>query len=349
MTNFQANDPTLGILLINLGTPKSTELQDIKSYLKEFLNDPYVIDIPAPLRWLLVNGIILNVRPRKTQHAYKSIWTEQGSPLMVISKKFHSAFNQYARQQGFEGPIELAMRYSEPNLKSAIRRLVSQGTKKIVALPLYPQYALSSTETAIAKTNDIFKELNIGNIPVHWVPAFYNEDAYIQSLAQTVRDSGALDRTDFLLMSFHGLPERHVKKTDGANGKYCLSNPDCCKVISDLNQNCYRAQSYQTAKRLAQELGLPDTKWRVGFQSRLTRRWIQPFTDQIITDLPKSGIKRVAVTCPSFTVDCLETLEEIGLRAKEDFIQAGGQHLELIPCLNDHPSWIKGAWSLVSR
>jgi ferrochelatase len=351
LTNFPAkgefsNSSTIGLLLINLGTPKSTQLKDIKSYLKEFLNDPYVIDIPTPLRWLLVNGIILNTRPPKTQHAYQSIWTERGSPLLTLSQDFKSAFAKLAQENGFHGPIELGMRYAEPSLKVAIENLRNKGATQILAFPLYPQYALSSTETAKSKVHDVLVELGAATLPVKWVSPFFNDPDYIHALTESVHMSGALSRTDHLLMSFHGLPERHVKKTDGAGGNYCLSKSTCCDSISDLNRNCYRAQSYQTARSLAQALALKESQWSVGFQSRLTRRWIQPFTDHRLKELPSQGIKRLAVICPSFTVDCLETLEEIGMRAKEEFRSAGGTHLELIPCVNAQPAWVKSAYKI---
>lgn len=347
MTNSLSEKPNTGILLVNLGTPKSTELADIKAYLSEFLNDPYVIDLPAPLRWFLVNVIILNVRSPKTRHAYQAVWTDAGSPLLVISRRFEARFREYAKSAGFTGPIEMGMRYAQPSLSAAVARLRAQGAKRIVTLPLYPQYALSSTETVLAKLKAIFKDLKLKESDLSSVPAFYDDADFIKCLAQSVRDSGAMERADHLMMSFHGLPERHVKKTDGENGKYCLSSTSCCDRITDKNKNCYRAQSFQTARLLARELGLRSDQWSISFQSRLTRKWIQPFTDKTLEAFPGRGIKKVAVICPSFVTDCLETLEEIGIRAKEDFVAAGGEHLELIPCLNDRADWVQAAWGLV--
>lgn len=345
-TNLKTGPSKTGILLVNLGTPLSTDLPDIKNYLREFLSDPFVIDLPTPLRWILVNGIILKVRPRKTQHAYKSIWTEEGSPLLVLSRRFEAAFSAVARAAKFEGPIELAMRYSSPSLKEGLQKLKKGGATEVIAVPLYPQYALSSTETVVQKLKELAPEFEL---PLTFVPAFYKDPEFIRALVESVHASGALKRCDHLVMSFHGLPERHVKKTDGCGGRHCLSKPDCCEVIDSKNENCYRAQSVQTARLLAQELGLKSDQWSLGFQSRLTRKWIQPFTDKIIEELPSRGIRKVAVICPSFVTDCLETLEEIGMRAKEDFVSRGGEHLELIPCLNDQKSWAEACWSLTQR
>lgn len=321
----------VGYLLLNLGTPKSLDLRDIKAYLNEFLNDPYVIDIPWLFRKILVNGLILNTRPPKTREAYSKIWTSRGSPLLYISQ----AQRELVAAK-ISAPVELAMRYSEPSIQTALSNLKLQGVSRVVALPLYPQYALSSTETGIKKCLEVASTIGL---EITFVEPFYSHPGFIKSYASAIREH--MDGADALLLSFHGLPERHVKKTDGAGGKYCLSTLNCSDQITDLNRNCYRAQCYYTAKAIARELGLSSEKLLVGFQSRLTRKWIQPFTDEILKDLPSRGIKRLVVACPSFVTDCLETLEEIGLRARTDFKSYGGEELTLVPCLNTREDWIE--------
>lgn len=326
------NSPNkIGYLLLNLGTPKSLELRDIKSYLNEFLNDPYVIDLPWLLRKLLVNGIILNTRPPKTREAFSKIWTSRGSPLLYISQEQRDKIALKT-----SAPVELAMRYSEPSIRTALTKLKFQGVSKVVVLPLYPQYALSSTETGIQKC---LEEAAFVGLEVKFVEPFYSHQGFIKSFASAIQEH--MKGADALLLSFHGLPERHVKKTDGAGGKYCLSTLNCCDQITELNQNCYRAQCFYTARAIAHELDLPTEKLHVSFQSRLTRKWIRPFTDEILKDLPSRGIKRLVVACPSFVTDCLETLEEIGLRARADFKSYGGEELTLVPCLNTREDWIE--------
>jgi ferrochelatase len=319
-----------GILLLNLGTPKSLELSDIKDYLDEFLNDPYVIDLPSPMRRLLVNGVILRTRPTKTQAAYKKIWTDKGSPLLQISLQQRDLL-----AKKLPIPVALGMRYQEPSIAQALNQLKMQGCTEVRCLPLYPQYALSSTETGIQKVKE---EADLRKLKVSFVPEFYDHSGFISSHVNAIKEK--LEGADALMLSFHGLPERHVKKTDACGGKYCLSKPDCCARINEFNSKCYRAQSYSTASHIIKELKWVHGKFFISFQSRLTQKWIRPFTDELLKELPSKGVKTLVVTCPSFVTDCLETLEEIGIRAKEDFISYGGTDLRLVPSLNTRTEWI---------
>lgn len=311
-----------GILVVNLGSPKSPAITDIKSYLKEFLMDPYVLSIPTPLRFALVYGAILPFRPQKTTHAYQSIWTTEGSPLIVNTQKFAQKLKNHTQL-----PVEIGMRYGEPSLDSGLRRLKNQGVRKIHIILMYPQHALSSTVTAQQKLFELNTQYSF---ELHFIQDFYSEHGFIKALSETAK--AHLPTNTHLLMSFHGLPWSHLGKA--IKSSECKKT-NCCDIISDKNKHCYRAQSFETARLLAQELGLKSSDWSIGFQSRLTRGWIEPFTDVVTKELCEKGFKKLAVICPSFTSDCLETLEEIQIREKEAFLSYGGEDLIYIPCVND--------------
>ncbi|REC50202.1 ferrochelatase [Chryseobacterium pennipullorum] len=321
-----------GILLINLGSPRSTDVKDVKEYLDEFLMDEKVIDYRWIFRALLVRGIILNTRPAKSAEAYKTVWTEEGSPLIVITRKI-----QKKLQEVVDVPVEIGMRYAEPSIETGIRRLVEKGVSEIVLFPLYPQYAMSTTETVIEKAEEVRKKKFPG-LKIKYIQPFYHRDIYINCLAESIREK-LPESFDALMFSYHGVPERHIYKTDPT--KTCNMNDCCYKEVNPSHQFCYRHQCFSTTERVIRKLGLPEEKVMVSFQSRLGKdKWIEPYTDQTLETVPAKGIKNLAVVCPAFVSDCLETLEEISVEGKEQFLGAGGEHFYYIPCLNDDDRWI---------
>lgn len=324
-----------GILLVNLGSPKSTSVEDVKEYLDEFLMDEKVIDYRWFFRALLVRGIILKTRPQKSAEAYKTVWTDEGSPLIVITKKI-----QKKLQKLVSVPVEIGMRYAEPSIQSGIQKLIDQGVTDIVLFPLYPQYAMSTTETVVDKAEEVRKRF-FPEVNIKYVPPFYNKDLYIDCLAESIREK-LPEQFDALQFSYHGVPERHIYKTD--KSKTCrLDNETCNHSTNELhNQLCYRHQCYKTTELVAEKLGLPKEKVLVTFQSRLGKdKWIEPYTDETLEQLPQRGVKNLAIVCPAFVSDCLETLEEIAEEGKEEFLHAGGEQFHYLPCLNDEDRWIK--------
>lgn len=322
-----------GILLINLGSPRSTAVEDVKEYLDEFLMDEKVIDYRWIFRALLVRGIILKTRPAKSAEAYKTVWTDEGSPLIVITKKI-----QKKLQKIVDIPVEIGMRYAEPGIETGIRNLVEKGITEIVLFPLYPQYAMSTTETVIEKAEEIRKKKFPG-VRINYVQPFYNLDLYTDCLAESIRVK-LPENFDALLFSYHGVPERHIYKTDPT--KTCNMNDCCFKDSHPGHPFCYRHQCYNTTERVIRKLGLPKDKVIVSFQSRLGKdKWIEPYTDHTLETIPQKGIKNLAIVCPAFVSDCLETLEEISVEGKEQFLEAGGRNFTYIPCLNDEDRWIE--------
>ena len=333
-----------GILLINLGTPDSTEVPAVRRYLRQFLSDPRVLDIPALGRWALLNLAILPFRPKQSAEAYRQIWTEEGSPLRIFTSKL----TDRVRDALGEGcVVKYAMRYQNPSVASAMEAFDRHAITRLIVVPLYPQYASSSTGSVL---EEVYREAGrFWNVPsLTVVPPFYDHPIFRRAQAEIYRENlGDLDRFDHFLISFHGLPERHVTKCD-RTGAHCLAHDACCDRIVEANRYCYRAQSYDSARDLAARLGIPEARYTVAFQSRLGRTpWIRPYTDEILEELPKKGIARLAVMIPSFTADCLETLEEIALRGRESFLQAGGKDYAAIPCLNDHPLFAEALIAMI--
>ncbi|MFQ5699607.1 MAG: ferrochelatase [Myxococcota bacterium] len=321
--------PRAGVLLINLGTPASPRVRDVRRYLRQFLLDPRVIDIPGPLRWLLVEGSILPFRPRRSAALYRSIWTDAGSPLLVHSRALERALR---RELGDDFRVALGMRYGDPTVPEALASL--EGCSRILAAPLYPQYATSSTESAL----DAVRAAGAADAPV--LPPFFADPGFLESWVEVARPALRSARPEHVLMSFHGLPERQIRKLDG-RGEGCLERDDCCESPG-RGSRCYRAQCFATARTLAPRLGLGEGSWSVSFQSRLGRTpWIRPFTVERLGEIRARGVRRLAVMCPSFVADCLETLEEIGIRARAQWEQLGGETLALVPCLNAHPRWVR--------
>ena len=320
-----------GVLLANLGTPASPSVKDVRTYLGEFLMDRHVLDVPWLLRKLIVSCFILPFRPKNSAEAYASIWQPKGSPLLLESE---------ALQQGLKNalgtmPVALGMRYGEPSLGSAVQALQDAGVEEILLVPLYPQHAASTRTTCIeAVQEQLPRELKL-----RVLPPFYDQPDYISVLADSVRPS--LSGTwDHLLLSYHGLPERHLTKAD-PTGQHCLQSGDCCELASAAHATCYRHQVYATSRALRQALGLERTQVTTSFQSRLGRLpWLTPYTDQVLKELPGRGVQHLLVACPAFVADNLETLEEIGIQGEETFIEAGGESLTLVPCLNAEPAWV---------
>lgn len=333
-----------GVLLINLGTPDSPEVSDVRRYLREFLSDPRVIDIAAPLRWLLLNAIILPFRPAKSAHAYKSIWTPEGSPLLVYERALEAGVRA---KLGDGYVVELAMRYGSPSIASALAKLEAADLERIVVLPLFPQYASASTGSAMQKVFELAGTQN--NVPdLVTINEFFDAPGFIESFAAVTRPELEALRPDHVLFSYHGIPERHVKASD-LSGQHCLASATCCDQLVAANRHCYRAQCYATTRALAKALNLSPEQHSVSFQSRLGRTpWIRPYTDLVLPELAQKGIKRLLVLCPAFVADCLETVEEIGIRAKDQWRGLGGEALQLVPSLNAHPRWVDAVAEMIT-
>ena len=337
------NEKKRGILLMNLGSPDSTSVKDVKKYLDEFLMDGRVIDVPYLLRLLLVKGIITPLRSPKSAEAYKTIWTDKGSPLVVFTKELQQALQQHITE-----PVEAAMRYGNPSAQEAFNNLLNRqpGLEEVIAVPLYPHYAMSSYETAIENAKEIHKKNNYP-FALKFVAPYYNNEDYINALAESMRPY-LNDDYDHLLFSYHGVPGRHIRKSD-ITGKHCLASADCCSVASPAHAHCYRHQCFTTTRLVTEKLGIPENKFSISFQSRLGKGWLQPFTDVRLEEMPKEGIKKLLIICPAFVSDCLETLEEIAMRGKESFIEAGGEKYTMIPCMNLQPAWVRALEGLVEK
>jgi ferrochelatase len=336
--------PRVGVLLLNLGTPDSPSVPDVRRYLGQFLMDPLVIDIPAPLRVLLVHGIILRTRPRKSAEAYRTIWTERGSPLLYHAQDLAAGVREELREEVAE--VAVAMRYQNPSVADVLDRLRAAAVDDIVVVPLFPQYSMAAWHSAVKEVLDVAGRMR--NVPnLRFVPPYYDHPAFLDAVAAVARPILDEMKPDKVVLSFHGIPNQHCTKTDESGGQHCLKRADCCETIVAANRFCYRAQCVHTAKGIAARLGLGPDQHEVTFQSRLTKNWITPFTDERIRALPGEGVRRVAVLCPAFVADCLETIEEIGMRAAEDFEAAGGTELRLVPCVNADPTWVRGVATLV--
>ncbi len=332
-----------GILLMNLGSPESTDTKDVKKYLDEFLMDGRVIDYPYLLRLLLVRGIITPLRAPKSAEAYKTIWTKDGSPLIVLTKQLQQALQQHVAE-----PVEIAMRYGNPTPEAAFAKLMERqpGLEEVIAVPLYPHYAMSSYETAVEHAKTAHSKNNYP-FKLSFVAPYYNNAEYVDALAESMRPY-LEQEYDHLLFSYHGVPGRHIRKSD-PTGCHCLKVENCCEVASPAHDVCYRHQVFTTTKLVMEKLGIPVNKYSISFQSRLGRGWLQPFTDIRLQEMPKEGIKKLLIVCPAFVSDCLETLEEIAERGKEEFMEAGGESYQMIPCMNTHPAWVKALEHLVDE
>lgn len=327
-----------GVLLINLGSPDSTSTKDVRKYLDEFLMDERVIDAPYWLRTLLVRGIILNTRPKKSAKAYRKIWWDEGSPLIVLSERLLKKVRAKTAL-----PVSLAMRYGSPSIKSGLQELHDQGVTDVLLVPLYPQHAMATTETILVLAEKLRKKF-FPKMTFTDIPAFYHKEDYIKVLAESIKNNLEGKEWDKILFSYHGIPERHVRKSD-VTKSHCKpsdsKNFECCKTASPAHEFCYKHQCYETTKQVVEYLGLEPHQYFVSFQSRLAGDpWLQPYTDKMIEQYPTEGTKKLAIVTPAFVSDCLETLEEISMEGKEEFLKAGGDEFHAIPCINDNDDWV---------
>ncbi len=328
--------PKRAVLLVNLGSPESTSVPDVRDYLREFLGDERVIDAPGqPWRGILLEGIILRTRPPKSAHAYAQVWTKEGSPLVVTSR---SVRQKLAAALGSDTRVYLAMRYGRPSIASVVGQIAADGVDELLLFPQYPHYAMSSWETVVVR---VMEEVatQAPRLRVSTVQPFYADADYIEAL-HAVSSPYLKQPHDHLLFSYHGLPERHMRKADTSHA-HCRVVPDCCTTCSPAHATCYKAQVTATTRAFAVRAGLAADRHSISFQSRLLGEpWLRPFTDYEFERLAQNGVKKLLVICAAFTADCLETLEEIQQQGRATFLEAGGESFQQIPCLNDHPAFI---------
>jgi ferrochelatase len=331
-----------GVLLVNLGSPDSPSVSDVRKYLREFLMDGRVLDTPWPVRFCVVNFAILPSRPKESAHAYEKIWTPDGSPLVATSRRVQ------AKLQGrVTAPVELAMRYQNPSVVSALEKLAAKEVTHLLVIPLFPHYAMSSYESAVERVKTVAAKI-APQISIEVQPPYFDAPDYIEALVASAKNYLETGY-DHLLFSFHGIPERHLRKSD-PTGCHCLAKENCCEVPSPAHATCYRAQCFRTVAAFVAKAGVPREKYSVSFQSRLGKDpWLKPYTDLELEKFPERGVKKLLVMCPAFVSDCLETIEEIGMRGRESFLKSGGEDLTLVPCMNEHPLWISALEKMVQR
>jgi len=330
-----------GVLLVNLGSPDSTAVTDVRRYLREFLMDGRVIDVPWPVRAFIVGVVLIN-RPGQSAEAYRKIWTPEGSPLVVTSRRVQAKL-----QERVAVPVELAMRYRNPSIQEAVHKLAEEKVDELLLIPLFPHYAMSSYETAMVRVKKIAARL-APKMRIAVQPPYGDAPDYIAALTASAKNYLEAGY-DHILFSFHGVPVRHLRKTDPTSD-HCLMTLNCCNVASPAHATCYRAQCFKTVAAFVKQADVPAGKYSVSFQSRLGRDpWVMPYTDVVLAELPGRGIKKLLVICPAFVSDCLETLEEMGIRGRETFLSAGGTEFELIPCLNEHPLWLTALENMIRR
>ena len=327
--------------MINLGSPDSTDVKDVKKYLDEFLMDERVIGKSYWFRWFLVKVIILNTRPKKSAKAYKKIWWKEGSPLIVLSKRLFKKVKKFINI-----PVALAMRYGSISINKGIKELYESGVKEIVVLPLYPHYAMSSYETVVEKVKEEVKN-NFPGVNLKIISPFYKEKNYINLLSKKIEDKIKNIDYDHILFSYHGIPISHLKISDPTKS-HCYKVNNCCSTKSDAHQYCYKHQVLETTEAVVKKLNIDEDKYSNAFQSRLPNEaWLKPYTDDELVRLAKEGKKNLVIVTPAFVTDCLETLEEIAMEGKEEFLEAGGEEYHYVPCLNDDDDWAKtlAKWS----
>ena len=327
------------VLLVNLGTPDSPSTRDVRSYLRQFLNDPRVVDLPAPLRWALVNLIIVPFRAPKSAKIYQQLWTDQGSPILLHGQRVKSLLQQ---RLGEGYTVELAMRYKNPSIPDTLERLRKTNPDRILVVPLFPQYASASTGSAMQAVMDVVRDWWV--IPdIRLISQYWNHPTLIHAWLERGRQYDWRDY-DHVLFSYHGLPERQVDKVYDQG---LCRDRDCEHEITDENAYCYKATCYGTTRLLAQGLGIPEEKYTTCFQSRLDKKWLEPFADKLVEEHARQGAKKLLVFSPSFVADCLETTIEIGHEYQELFEEHGGEKVQLVESLNDHPAWIDTLEALV--
>lgn len=337
--------PRTGVLLVNLGTPDAPRPREVRRYLREFLSDPRVLTMPTLARTLLLEGVILPTRPRKSAAAYRQVWMDAGSPLLVHGRALREGV---AKALGDDFVVELGMRYGNPSIASAVDALATAGVDRLVALPLFPQYSAAATASALAKIHEVTaSRFDVRALVT--LGAFHDDPGFIAAWREVARPVLADFSPDHVLFSYHGLPENQIVKSD-PSGSHCLATADCCAIARAANRHCYRAQCFRTSEALVETLSLDVARTSSAFQSRLGRTpWIRPFTDEAVVELAGRGVERLAVMCPAFVADCLETLEEIEIRLAEQWRSLGGRALRLVPSLNAHPRWVEAVADLVRR
>jgi ferrochelatase len=330
-----------GVLLVNLGSPDSAAVGDVRRYLREFLMDGRVIDVPWLMRVFIVGMVLIN-RPKQSAEAYHKIWTPEGSPLIVTSRRLQAKL-----QERVTVPVELAMRYRSPSILEAVRKLAAEKVDEILVIPLFPHYAMSSYETAVVRVKKVAARVT-RKMRIEVQPPYGDAPDYVTALAASAKNYLEAGY-DHLLFSFHGVPVRHLRQTDPTRD-HCLVALNCCNAASPAHATCYRAQCFKTVAAFVKQAGVPAGKYSVSFQSRLGRDvWLMPYTDVVLSELPPRGIEKLVVICPAFVSDCLETLEEIGIRGRATFLSAGGKEFALVPCLNEHPLWLAALENMVQR
>ena len=334
------SENTTGILLINLGSPKKLTKKSVREYLKVFLSDDYVLDLPKILQQIILRVFILPFRPKKTLEAYELIWTPEGSPLIISTE---SIANKLSLKTGWD--VDYAMRYEDPSIENALLNFKNKGIYKIIVISLYPHNALATTITTEMETRIVAYKLS-EDFELVFTKPFFDNEIYINAIANTIKPCIEKASFDKIVFSYHGIPKRQAKKTD-ETGEHCFSDSNCCEIAGDGSKDCYRSHTRIASDLTARKLGLSDDQWEVAYQSRLGPGWLTPFTDKRLAELPEEGKKNIAVLCPSFISDCLETLEEIDIRGRKTFFDAGGEIMTYIPCLNDSEDTINLLENLV--
>ncbi len=333
-----------GVLLINLGTPDSPKTSDVRKYLSEFLNDPRVIDINPIGRFILVNGIIVPFRSSRSAKLYQHIWTAEGSPLLTNSIKMKVILQ---KELGDKYVVELGMRYQSPSLESALDKLRLAQVDNIIMIPLYPQYASSSTGSSVAEAIRLIQNWEV-TPSLKIISKFYDNPDFIAACVDVAKKY-QIDDYDFVIFSYHGLPERHINKGSAHYGANSCKLGSCCDSITEKNQYCYRANCFETTRQLVKHLNIPDGKYETTFQSRLDDKWIKPYSDRVIAQKAKEGKKKILVFSPAFVADCLETIYEIGTEYNEIFKKHGGEKIQLVESLNDNAKWIDALKNMIVK
>jgi len=319
---------TEGVLLINLGSPKELTKKSVRQYLKVFLSDDNVLDIPKLLQQLILRLFILPFRPKNTLEAYEKIWTSNGSPLIISTE---SIAKKLSKKTGWD--VDFAMRYEEPSIEKALINMRNKGISKIYVISLYPHNAMATTITTELETISVANKVS-NDFELIFTKPFYDNEIYINAMSNSIKPFIEKDKFDKIIFSYHGIPKRQAKKTD-ETGDHCFSTGQCCEILGDGSKDCYRSHTRIASTLTAEKLGLSEDQWEIAYQSRIGPGWLTPFTDKRLAELPKEGKDNIAILCPSFISDCLETLEEIDIRGRETFFTAGGRNMTYIPCLND--------------
>ena len=329
-----------GVLLINLGSPKELSKKSVRQYLRVFLSDDNVVDLPKFFQQFILRLFILPFRPKNTLEAYEKIWTKEGSPLIISTE---SIANKLTEKTGWN--VEYAMRYEEPSIEKALHKFKKNEINKIYVISLYPHNAMATTVTTELETRNV--AMNISNdFELIFTKPFFDNEEYINAMVNSIRPYVENKSYDKIIFSYHGIPKRQAKKTD-ETGEHCFSTSNCCEVENDGSKDCYRSHTRIASDLTAKKLGLEDDQWEIAYQSRIGPGWLTPFTDKRLAKLPEEGKDNIAILCPSFISDCLETLEEIDIRGRETFLKAGGKKMTYIPCLNDSEDTINLLENLV--